>query len=881
MNFAKWFLDYIQFFTKKLRLSNPWRYKVPLLISFTYFFLAKGQLETNQATIGFFLSLLTVIGFAGIGYLTNDWADRSKDRVAGKYNPTSTWSNYRFIAFLVLFASAALLPWYILPLDGNSIALIILELLLFVLYAFPPFRLKERGVLGVLSDALYAHVVPGVLASYTFYLFTGKSFENFELFIIALITWQFFSGIRNILYHQLIDVDNDVRSKTITFVTQIGVSKANRIIRYLLLPLEFVFFGLFLIVITQQFYLTYIIIPLGLVYSGTLFLLKKRDMNVVQFKRISNAFLDRIYILFVPLVPLISMIWSKTEVKFILLVHLLIFPNVFIEVLKNLYVSWKNSRLFSFLFRYQSYLKGTIIHMFILILYGGIFSIIYFIGKDQIKDEAQFFYSQLILSRILVLVIFMHFAVVVWFRKKETMQTLSFFFQEVSSPHNLALFRILFFLIVIGSFIGEVFSHFTQWTTLDDTHRVGLPFIQWLTDILPISPEIYRVMSIVGLALAIQIFVGFKTRIALIFYVPIALYLWGIPNFFGKLNHRHIMVWVPMILMFSKCSDVFSIDAYLKRTRHNIKELNPSVEYALPLKFIWITLAIIYCSSGLHKLWDAGLHWILSDNLRNQIVFEWVENYDKIPTLRIDKHPLLLRYGAATVVLMEIMFPLLILKSYLRPFACISAWTLHLSAGYFLFIDFVQLRMVNLSFLDGNRFLNWLKSKFYKVESKKVMPVDTNFTFKKFRKMALSYVVIPLVSMNIIFSVFQISSWPFSTYPSYSSVVGDDITVLRLEAKTASGESVKVKELGKAANFRWENIRPFEQHIIRMKKDSDTSGMHSQIDQYWELWKTKVNGLDKVVTVDVYYETTSIFPEKRGIILDEGFLVTLNYRHEN
>ena len=105
-------------------------------------------------------ALATTIGFVGFAYLTNDLADRKKDALAGKLNGTASLSNSTIAILILAFLSSALLPWLYLPIDHVSVACITAELALFVLYAFPPFRLKERGILGVFTDALYAHAIP-------------------------------------------------------------------------------------------------------------------------------------------------------------------------------------------------------------------------------------------------------------------------------------------------------------------------------------------------------------------------------------------------------------------------------------------------------------------------------------------------------------------------------------------------------------------------------------------------------------------------------------------------------------------------------------------------------------------------------------------------
>ena len=93
-----------------------------------------------------------------------------------------------------------------------------------------------------------------------------------------------------------------------------------------------------------------------------------------------------------------------------------------------------------------------------------------------------------------------------------------------------------------------------------------------------------------------------------------------------------------------------------------------------------------------------------------------------------------------------------------------------------------------------------------------------------------------------------------------------------MDARTESGNYIDVKKRAQAHDFRWENLRPFEENIMRIYQSSDTSGLQNALEAYWSLWDTKLHGLDSVRQIDFYFETTSLIPEERRIILDEGYL---------
>jgi 4-hydroxybenzoate polyprenyltransferase len=321
-------LSFFQLFAKKLRLSKPWKYKVPLILALPYFFLLVGDFTEQTALISYLCAICTTIGFAGIGYLTNDLSDRKTDKLAGKENVTSKLSRLQLVLIFILFTGLAIGPWLYLPVDWISIALILLELLLFVMYAFPPFRLKEKGAIGLLVDALYAHVVPAILASWTFYLAGGKEYEYILPFLITIGIWQLVSGIRNILSHQIKDYHNDIKSGISTFVTKRGLDGLEQKLRKYMLPLEVVTFIASLLFI--QIEVTYLGPILSIYWLVVLakFPKKLEDKSESEFKHNTNVFLDDFYIKWLPTIVISNGIFIDLEIRYLLLIHLILFTPI-------------------------------------------------------------------------------------------------------------------------------------------------------------------------------------------------------------------------------------------------------------------------------------------------------------------------------------------------------------------------------------------------------------------------------------------------------------------------------------------------------------------------------------------------------------------------
>jgi colanic acid/amylovoran biosynthesis glycosyltransferase len=191
-----------------------------------------------------FLSAVTIAGIGAFGHLVNDCFDIKVDRQAGKVNrfeELSLWQ--KFFALLAALA-IGLLPWIALPRNHVSLSLLGGELLLFVLYAAPPVRLKDRIYLSIVADAGYAYALPSALAAYTVLLSGSRCYD--PVFVLLLIPWQLLLGIRHYLNHLAIDRAHDLAAGMRTLAVTKGNYYLHTILRKFLMPGETVCLGLVL-----------------------------------------------------------------------------------------------------------------------------------------------------------------------------------------------------------------------------------------------------------------------------------------------------------------------------------------------------------------------------------------------------------------------------------------------------------------------------------------------------------------------------------------------------------------------------------------------------------------------------------------------------------
>lgn len=326
--FSAMLLRFFFWLRDRLRLGRPWKYKGPFLISIPYFLIAVGHIPFPEALLAIVCALTTIIGIAGFGYLSNDWADREKDKLAGKPNALAGMPGGVVLGLLLFLLLMALLPWVLyFPVTWHSGVLLGAEFLLFIVYALPPFRFKEKGFAAVLCDAGYAHAVPALLAAWTFFLIGDRSWPHFELWLIGLGIWQFCLGMRNIVLHLELDYDSDLQSGTRTWPVVSGLDRVKWIQRRVLVPLELLSFAFMVVLYSLE-------IPSfwGLYGGYLLFMLwnlryHSRHPFPQNLKQRLTVWLDYFYVEWIPVVILVHLSWPDYRLLLLLLLHTILFPN--------------------------------------------------------------------------------------------------------------------------------------------------------------------------------------------------------------------------------------------------------------------------------------------------------------------------------------------------------------------------------------------------------------------------------------------------------------------------------------------------------------------------------------------------------------------------
>lgn len=366
------------------------------------------------------------------------------------------------------------------------------------------------------------------------------------------------------------------------------------------------------------------------------------------------------------------------------------------------------------------------------------------------------------------------------------------FFLEPSHPVNLAFFRIVLFAALLFYLdVGQVilFSSFPV------ELRVPPPGLRWLIDLLPINPVLGRVSSYLLILACLSGLVGFYSRTSAALAALIGFYVLGIPQFFGKIDHYHHLIWFAAILAASPCGDVLSLDATRARRKGRSEAPPmPSARYALPLKYVMLLMGIIYFFAGVWKFVIGGVGWATSDTMKYILYAQWFR-LDWIPAFRIDQHPYLYKTAGVGVIAFEIAFIFLLFFPRLREVAAVAGILFHLSVYLIAHINFWTLAVCYVVFIDFEplvRKASWAARLGVKAG---VPEQDEGFGGAGISPIRI--VGTTLLVANLVCGLALIDSWPFAVYPTFAAVEEKYIQSLTISftgQDGTTGEIIPYKE---------------------------------------------------------------------------------------
>jgi predicted DCC family thiol-disulfide oxidoreductase YuxK len=284
-----------------------------------------------------------------------------------------------------------------------------------------------------------------------------------------------------------------------------------------------------------------------------------------------------------------------------------------------------------------------------------------------------------------------------------------FLFAPVA-PINLAIFRIVVFAMLLLCLLNEPILEYAAWPRENfDWPSFSGP----LFERLPISVEIVEWLLPIAIATTVMTIAGVFTRTSAWASVILAVYLLGIPQCSGKVNHTlHHVVLFGILIACSRCGDALSIDsiwqAIRRADRGQVARVVRSVRYGMPIRFAMLVLALTYFFPGFWKVASNGLTWIFSGNLNNQLLQKWFELETFEPVLPLYDIPGFTAMGALTAVVMELGWPLAVLWRPTRLIWAGLGLLFHNMTRMLMNISFYTMQAMYVMFVDWDRVFAWI-----------------------------------------------------------------------------------------------------------------------------------------------------------------------------
>jgi 4-hydroxybenzoate polyprenyltransferase len=304
------------------RVDCWWDYKLSPILATIYATAALSRIPFPSLWPVVALALLALIICASYVSVLNDLTDVKDDQASGK--PSRLPRESRIVPTLLLGACMAAGSGFLIVWRKDTLLFCayLTCWLAFALYSAPPFRLKARGIWGVLADASGAHLFPTLFAVLLVYHWNRTEAPAEWTIFISL--WSFAAGVRGILWHQLEDANNDRKIGLRTFACLHGTKAAERL-GLLTFLLEFAAFSLMLWLTRNA------LASLFLVLYGLFALVRWRllgiGLTVIKPGQASRMAMTEYYIVLYPLAYLLTAAWQQPSVLLLLLFHGVLFSR--------------------------------------------------------------------------------------------------------------------------------------------------------------------------------------------------------------------------------------------------------------------------------------------------------------------------------------------------------------------------------------------------------------------------------------------------------------------------------------------------------------------------------------------------------------------------
>jgi 4-hydroxybenzoate polyprenyltransferase len=318
--------------SRTARAAEWWEFKLSPILATAYATAFLLKLSIISLWPQLLLALVALTACASYVSVINDLTDLKDDLASGKENRLVGKSRPFVAAALtctILPGAAVAIYWRGDPL---LLSLYLASWVAFTLYSLPPFRLKTRGVLGLLADASGAHLFPTLLAVALVYRRSATTLDT--VWFASVAVWSLSFGIRGILWHQLSDLHNDEKIGLDTFARRHKVAWLRRVGNFIVFPAEAAAFCFMLWHSGSRL----AVVLLG--YYALLSFLRKRlwsvNLVVAVPKPRFYIVMQEYYEVFFPLAILLSSSGRYPLDALMIAPHLLLFPKRALQSVKDM-----------------------------------------------------------------------------------------------------------------------------------------------------------------------------------------------------------------------------------------------------------------------------------------------------------------------------------------------------------------------------------------------------------------------------------------------------------------------------------------------------------------------------------------------------------------
>jgi 4-hydroxybenzoate polyprenyltransferase len=320
-----------------VRASDWWEFKLAPIFATVYAtaFLLNVPLVSLWPLL--LLALAALVPGAAYVSVINDLTDIEEDLASGKANRLAGRSRL-FIAVLLL---CCILPGVAVAFywrgDPLLLTLYLAAWAAFTLYSVRPFRLKGRGLPGLLADASGAHLFPTLVV--VVLVFRWENVPVDPLWFAPVAVWALCLGLRGNLWHQIADLRNDERVGLRTFASRHKIPLLRGVGNFVIFPAEAAAFALILWRAGSSAALLALL--LYALLEAARRVAWQMNLVVVVPRERSSILMLEYYEVFFPLALLLSSALRHPPDALVLAAHLLLFPRRATQCLRDFFKLFK------------------------------------------------------------------------------------------------------------------------------------------------------------------------------------------------------------------------------------------------------------------------------------------------------------------------------------------------------------------------------------------------------------------------------------------------------------------------------------------------------------------------------------------------------------